>query len=187
MQNNDLQQRKDGLKNVNFTVFINIIRRNNMNKTKCSLTMLLIAFSLSLCACQAGDSESVSSTHNNSSSSDMEEIVHDTEITTKSNADTPTATVKGSESNVIKPNNAASDDEVDFLENAEQLVNSVEQIEELKRSLLEIEGVTDVQIYNSDDDSQDTELQITEGKAEKGMVVKVFYDNGGSWAKYTKQ
>lgn len=158
-----------------------------MNKTKCSLTMLLIAFSLSLCACQAGDSESVSSTHNNSSSSDMEAIVHDTEITTKSNADTTTATVKGSESNVIKPNNAASDDEVDFLENAEQLVNSVEQIEELKRSLLEIEGVTDVQIYNSDDDSQDTELQITEGKAEKGMVVKVFYDNGGSWAKYTKQ
>ena len=157
-----------------------------MNKTKCSLTMLLIAFSLSLCACQAGDSESVSSTHNNSSSSDMEAIVHDTEITTKSNADTTTATVKGSESNVIKPNNAASDDEVDFLENAEQLVNSVEQIEELKRSLLEIE-VTDVQIYNSDDDSQDTELQITEGKAEKGMVVKVFYDNGGSWAKYTKQ
>ena len=67
------------------------------------------------------------------------------------------------------------------------MVNSVEQIEELKRSLLEIEGVTDVQIYNSDDDSQDTELQITEGKAEKGMVVKVFYDNGGSWAKYTKQ
>ena len=158
-----------------------------MNKTKCSLTMLLIAFSLSLCACQAGDSESVSSTHNNSSSSDMEAIVHDTEITSKSNADTTTATVKGSESNVIKPNNAASDDEVDFLENAEQLVNSVEQIEELKRSLLEIEGVTDVQIYNSDDDSQDTELQITEGKAEKGMVVKVFYDNGGSWAKYTKQ
>lgn len=158
-----------------------------MNKTKCSLTMLLIAFSLSLCACQAGDSESVSSTHNNSSSSDMEAIVHDTEITTKSNADTTTATVKGSESNVIKPNNAASDDEVDFLENAEQLVNSVEQIEELKRSLLEIEGVTDVQIYNSDDDSQDTELQITEGKAVKGMVVKVFYDNGGSWAKYTKQ
>ena len=158
-----------------------------MNKTKCSLTMLLIAFSLSLCACQAGDSESVSSTHNNSSSSDMEAIVHDTEITTKSNADTTTATVKGSESNVIKPNNAASDDEVDFLKNAEQLVNSVEQIEELKRSLLEIEGVTDVQIYNSDDDSQDTELQITEGKAEKGMVVKVFYDNGGSWAKYTKQ
>lgn len=158
-----------------------------MNKTKCSLTMLLIAFSLSLCACQAGDSESVSSTHNNSSSSDMEAIVHDTEITTKSNADTTTATVKGSESNVIKPNNAASDDEVDFLENAEKLVNSVEQIEELKRSLLEIEGVTDVQIYNSDDDSQDTELQITEGKAEKGMVVKVFYDNGGSWAKYTKQ
>ena len=168
-----------------------------MNKTKCSLTMLLIAFSLSLCACQAGDSESVSSTHNNSSSSDMEAIVHDTEITTKSNADTTTATVKGPESNVIKPNNAASDDEVDFLENAEQLVNSVEQIEELKRSLLEIEGVTDVQIYNegvtdvqiynSDDDSQDTELQITEGKAEKGMVVKVFYDNGGSWAKYTKQ
>lgn len=158
-----------------------------MNKTKCSLTMLLIAFSLSLCACQAGDSESVSSTHNNSSSSDMEAIVHDTEITTKSNADTTTATVKGSESNVIKPNNAASDDEVDFLENAEQLVNSVEQIEELKRSLLEIEGVTDVQIYNSDEDSQDTELQITEGKAEKGMVVKVFYDNGGSWAKYTKQ
>lgn len=158
-----------------------------MNKTKCSLTMLLIAFSLSLCACQAGDSESVSSTHNNSSSSDMEAIVHDTEITTKSNADTTTATVKGSESNVIKPNNAASDDEVDFLENAEQLVNSVEQIEELKRLLLEIEGVTDVQIYNSDDDSQDTELQITEGKAEKGMVVKVFYDNGGSWAKYTKQ
>lgn len=158
-----------------------------MNKTKCSLTMLLIAFSLSLCACQAGDSESVSSTHNNSSSSDMEAIVHDTEITTKSNADTTTDTVKGSESNVIKPNNAASDDEVDFLENAEQLVNSVEQIEELKRSLLEIEGVTDVQIYNSDDDSQDTELQITEGKAEKGMVVKVFYDNGGSWAKYTKQ
>ncbi len=158
-----------------------------MNKTKCSLTMLLIAFSLSLCACQAGDSESVSSTHHNSSSSDMEAIVHDTEITTKSNADTTTATVKGSESNVIKPNNAASDDEVDFLENAEQLVNSVEQIEELKRSLLEIEGVTDVQIYNSDDDSQDTELQITEGKAEKGMVVKVFYDNGGSWAKYTKQ
>lgn len=158
-----------------------------MNKTKCSLTMLLIAFSLSLCACQAGDSESVSSTHNNSSSSDMEAIVHDTEITTKSNADTTTATVKGSESNVIKPNNAASDDEVDFLENAEQLVNSVEQIEELKRSLLEIEGVTDVQIYNSDDNSQDTELQITEGKAEKGMVVKVFYDNGGSWAKYTKQ
>lgn len=158
-----------------------------MNKTKCSLTMLLIAFSLSLCACQAGDSESVSSTHNNSSSSDMEAIVHDTEITTKSNADTTTATVKGSENNVIKPNNAASDDEVDFLENAEQLVNSVEQIEELKRSLLEIEGVTDVQIYNSDDDSQDTELQITEGKAEKGMVVKVFYDNGGSWAKYTKQ
>ena len=158
-----------------------------MNKTKCSLTMLLIAFSLSLCACQAGDSESVSSTHNNSSSSDMEAIVHDTEITTKSNADTTTATVKGSESNVIKPNNAASDDEVDFLENAEQLVNSVEQIEELKRSLLEIEGVTDVQIYNGDDDSQDTELQITEGKAEKGMVVKVFYDNGGSWAKYTKQ
>ena len=158
-----------------------------MNKTKCSLTMLLIAFSLSLCACQAGDSESVSSTHNNSSSSDMEAIVHDTEITTKSNADTTTATIKGSESNVIKPNNAASDDEVDFLENAEQLVNSVEQIEELKRSLLEIEGVTDVQIYNSDDDSQDTELQITEGKAEKGMVVKVFYDNGGSRAKYTKQ
>lgn len=158
-----------------------------MNKTKCSLTMLLIAFSLSLCACQAGDSESVSSTHNNSSSSDMEAIVHDTEITTKSNADTTTATVKGSESSVIKPNNAASDDEVDFLENAEQLVNSVEQIEELKRSLLEIEGVTDVQIYNSDDDSQDTELQITEGKAEKGMVVKVFYDNGESWAKYTKQ
>ena len=158
-----------------------------MNKTKCSLTMLLIAFSLSLCACQAGDSESVSSTHNNSSSSDMEAIVHDTEITTKSNADTTTATVKGSESNVIKPNNAASDDEVDFLENAEQLVNSVEQIEELKRSLLEIEGVTDVQIYNSDDDSQDTELQITEGKAVKGMVVKVFYDNCGSWAKYTKQ
>lgn len=158
-----------------------------MNKTKCSLTMLLIAFSLSLCACKAGDSESVSSTHNNSSSSDMEAIVHDTEITTKSNADTTTATVKGSESNVIKPNNAASDDEVDFLENAEQLVNSVEQIEELKRLLLEIEGVTDVQIYNSDDDSQDTELQITEGKAEKGMVVKVFYDNGGSWAKYTKQ
>lgn len=158
-----------------------------MNKTKCSLTMLLIAFSLSLCACQAGDSESVSSTHNNSSSSDMEAIVYDTEITTKSNADTTTATVKGFESNVIKPNNAASDDEVDFLENAEQLVNSVEQIEELKRSLLEIEGVTDVQIYNSDDDSQDTELQITEGKAEKGMVVKVFYDNGGSWAKYTKQ
>ena len=158
-----------------------------MNKTKCSLTMLLIAFSLSLCACQAGDSESVSSTHNNSSSSDMEAIVNDTEITTKSNADTTTATIKGSESNVIKPNNAASDDEVDFLENAEQLVNSVEQIEELKRSLLEIEGVTDVQIYNSDDDSQDTELQITEGKAEKGMVVKVFYDNGGSWAKYTKQ
>lgn len=158
-----------------------------MNKTKCSLTMLLIAFSLSLCACQAGDSESVSSTHNNSSSSDMEAIVHDTEITTKSNADTTTATIKVSESNVIKPNNAASDDEVDFLENAEQLVNSVEQIEELKRSLLEIEGVTDVQIYNSDDDSQDTELQITEGKAEKGMVVKVFYDNGGSWAKYTKQ
>lgn len=158
-----------------------------MNKTKCSLTMLLIAFSLSLCACQADDSESVSLTHNNSSSSDMEAIVHDTEITTKSNADTTTATVKGSESNVIKPNNAASDDEVDFLENAEQLVNSVEQIEELKRSLLEIEGVTDVQIYNSDDDSQDTELQITEGKAEKGMVVKVFYDNGGSWAKYTKQ
>lgn len=158
-----------------------------MNKTKCSLTMLLIAFSLSLCACQADDSESVSSTHNNSSSSDMEAIVHDTEITTKSNADTTTATVKGSESNVIKPNNAASDDEVDFLENAEQLVNSVEQIEELKRSLLEIEGVTDVQIYNSDDDSQDTELQITEGKAVKGMVVKVFYDNGGSWAKYTKQ
>ena len=158
-----------------------------MNKTKCSLTMLLIAFSLSLCACQAGDSESVSSTHNNSSSSDMEAIVHDTEITTKSNADTITATVKDSESNVIKPNNAASDDEVDFLENAEQLVNSVEQIEELKRSLLEIEGVTDVQIYNSDNDSQDTELQITEGKAEKGMVVKVFYDNGGSWAKYTKQ
>lgn len=158
-----------------------------MNKTKCSLTMLLIAFSLSLCACQAGDSESVSSTHNNSSSSDMEAIVHDTEITTKSNADTTTATVKGSESNVIKPNNAASDDEVDFLKNAEQLVNSVEQIEELKRLLLEIEGVTDVQIYNSDDDSQDTELQITEGKAEKGMVVKVFYDNGGSWAKYTKQ
>lgn len=158
-----------------------------MNKTKCSLTMLLIAFSLSLCACQAGDSESVSSTHNNSSSSDMEAIVHDTEITTKSNTDTTTATVKGSESNVIKPNNAASDDEVDFLENAEKLVNSVEQIEELKRSLLEIEGVTDVQIYNSDNDSQDTELQITEGKAEKGMVVKVFYDNGGSWAKYTKQ
>lgn len=158
-----------------------------MNKTKCSLTMLLMAFSLSLCACQAGDSESVSSTHNNSSSSDMEAIVHDTEITTKSNTDTTTATVKGSESNVIKPNNAASDDEVDFLENAEKLVNSVEQIEELKRSLLEIEGVTDVQIYNSDDDSQDTELQITEGKAEKGMVVKVFYDNGGSWAKYTKQ
>lgn len=158
-----------------------------MNKTKCSLTMLLIAFSLSLCACQAGDSESVSSTHNNSSSSDMEAIVHDTEITTRSNADTTTATVKGSESNVIKPNNAASDDEVDFLENAEQLVNSVEQIEELKRLLLEIEGVTDVQIYNSDDDSQNTELQITEGKAEKGMVVKVFYDNGGSWAKYTKQ
>lgn len=158
-----------------------------MNKTKCSLTMLLIAFSLSLCACQAGNSESVSSTHNNSSSSDMEAIVYDTEITTKSNADTTTATVKGSESNVIKPNNAASDDEVDFLENAEQLVNSVEQIEELKRSLLEIEGVTDVQIYNSDDDSQDTELQITEGKAEKGMVVKVFYDNGVSWAKYTKQ
>ena len=158
-----------------------------MNKTKCSLTMLLIALSLSLCACQAGDSESVSSTHNNSSGSDMEAIVHDAEITTKSNADTTTATVKGSESNVIKPNNAASDDEVDFLENAEQLVNSVEQIEELKRSLLEIEGVTDVQIYNSDDDSQDTELQITEGKAEKGMVVKVFYDNGGSWAKYTKQ
>ena len=158
-----------------------------MNKTKCSLTMLLIAFSLSLCACQAGDSESVSSTHNNSSSSDMEAIVHDTEITTKSNADTTTATIKGSESNVIKPNNAASDDEVDFLENAEQLVNSVEQIEELKRSLQEIEGVTDVQIYNSDDESQDTELQITEGKAEKGMVVKVFYDNGGSWAKYTKQ
>ena len=158
-----------------------------MNKTKCSLTMLLIALSLSLCACQSGDSESVSSTHNNSSGSDMEAIVHDAEITTKSNADTTTATVKGSESNVIKPNNAASDDEVDFLENAEQLVNSVEQIEELKRSLLEIEGVTDVQIYNSDDDSQDTELQLTEGKAEKGMVVKVFYDNGGSWAKYTKQ
>ena len=158
-----------------------------MNKTKCSHTMLLIAFSLTLCACQAGDCESVCSTLHNSSSSDMEAIVHDTEITTKSNADTTTATVKGSESNVIKPNNAASDDEVDFLENAEQLVNSVEQIEELKRSLLEIEGVTDVQIYNSDDDSQDTELQITEGKAEKGMVVKVFYDNGGSWAKYTKQ
>ena len=117
----------------------------------------------------------------------MEAIVHDTGITTKSNTDTTTATVKGSESNVIKPNNAASDDEVDFLENAEKLVNSVEQIEELKRSLLEIEGVTDVQIYNSDEDSQDTELQITEGKAEKGMVVKVFYDNGGSWAKYTKQ
>lgn len=91
------------------------------------------------------------------------------------------------ERNVIKPNNAASDEEVDFLKKAEQLVNSVEQIEELKRLLLEIEGVTDVQIYNSDDDSQDTELQITEGKAEKGMVVKVFYNNGESWAEYTKQ
>lgn len=158
-----------------------------MNIIKCSLTMLFIAFSLSLCACQADDSESVSSTHNNSSSADIEAIVNKTEITAKSTAGTTTATVKDSESNVIKPNNAASDEEVDFLENAEQLVNSVEQIEELKRLLLEIEGVTDVQIYNSDDDSQNTELQIAEGKAEKGMVVKVFYDNGESWAKYTKQ
>lgn len=86
-----------------------------------------------------------------------------------------------------KPNNAASDEVVDFLANVEQLVNSSEQIEELKQLLLKIEGVSDVQVYNSDDDSQNTESQITEGKAEKGMVVKVFYDNGESWVQYTKQ
>lgn len=158
-----------------------------MNKVKCSLTMLLIAFSLSLCACETGDSESVRLTHNNLSSANIEAIVNDTEIAAKSTTGTTTATVKGSENNVIKPNNAASDEEVDFLENTEQLVNSVEQIEELKRLLFDIEGVADVQIYNSDYDSQNTELQITEGKAEKGMVVKVFYDNGESWVKYTKQ
>ncbi len=158
-----------------------------MNKRKCILTILFMAFSLSLCACHTDGSESVSSTHSNSSSVATEAIVKDTEITEKSTAVTTTATVKDAESNVIKPNNAASDEEVVFLANAEQLVNSVEQIEELKRLLLEIEGVTDVQIYNSDDDSQDTELQLTEGKAEKGMVVKVFYDDGKSWVEYTKQ
>ncbi|MBO6302553.1 MAG: hypothetical protein J6N15_08970, partial [Ruminiclostridium sp.] len=52
-----------------------------------------------------------------------------------------------------KPNNAASDEVVDFLANIEQLVNSSEQIEELKQLLLKIEGVADVQVYNSDDDS----------------------------------
>ena len=86
-----------------------------------------------------------------------------------------------------KPNNAASDEVVDFLANIEQLVNSSEQIEELKQLLLKIEGVADVQVYNSDDDSKNTEIQITEGKVEKGMVVKVFYDNGESWVQYTKQ
>ena len=80
-----------------------------------------------------------------------------------------------------------SDEVVDFLANIEQLVNSSEQIEELKQLLLKIEGVADVQVYNSDDDSKNTEIQITEGKVEKGMVVKVFYDNGESWVQYTKQ
>ena len=86
-----------------------------------------------------------------------------------------------------KTDDAASDEVVDFLANIEQLVNSSEQIEELKQLLLKIEGVSDVQVYNSDDDSQNTESQITEGKAEKGMEVKVFYDNGESWVQYTKQ
>ncbi len=86
-----------------------------------------------------------------------------------------------------KPNNAASDEVVDFLANIEQLVNSSEQIEELKQLLLKIEGVADVQVYNSDDDSKNTEIQITGGKVEKGIVVKVFYDNGESWVQYTKQ
>lgn len=87
----------------------------------------------------------------------------------------------------IKLNNSTSDEETAFLANAEQLINSVEQIGELKLLLMEIEGVTDVQVYNSSDDSQNIERQITEGKAAKGTIVKVFYDNGKSWAEYTKQ
>lgn len=89
--------------------------------------------------------------------------------------------------NPIKLNNSTSDEETAFLANAEQLINSVEQIGELKLLLMEIEGVTDVQVYNSSDDSQNIEHQITEGKAAKGTIVKVFYDNGKSWAEYTKQ
>lgn len=123
----------------------------------------------------------------NSSYADTEATVNDTAITAKSTVDTTSATVKDSENNSIKPNNGASDEEVDFLANAEQLVNSVEQIEELKRLLMEIEGVTDVQVYNSTEDSQDIEHQITEGKAAKGTIVKVFYDNGESWVEYTKK
>ena len=125
----------------------------------------------------------------NSLRADTEAAVNDTAITTKTTADTTSATVKDSENNSIKPNsdNGASDEEVAFLANSEQLVNSVEQIEELKRLLMEIEGVTDVQVYNSADDSQNIEHQITEGKAAKGTIVKVFYDNGESWVEYTKQ
>lgn len=109
------------------------------------------------------------------------------ESPTGTNTDTTSAAVKDPESSSIKPNNGASDEEVAFLANAEQLVNSVEQIEELKRLLMEIKGVTDVQVYNGSDVPQNIEHQITEGKAAQGMIVKVFYDNGKSWVEYTKQ
>lgn len=154
-----------------------------VNTLKKIINFVFVASCLLLSSCTTMSKTSVS----DDSSSDAASTTSYLENATNTSVGTTTATVKDSESNVIKPNNAASDEEVDFLENAEQLVNSVEQIEELKRLLLEIEGVTDVQIYNSDDDSQNTELQIAEGKVEKGMVVKVFYDNGESWAKYTKQ
>ena len=68
----------------------------------------------------------------------------------------------------------------------ESLVNSTEQIGELRNSLLKFELITEVQIFRNAEESQNAESQITDGKVEKGTVVKVFYDDGESWVEYTK-
>lgn len=86
-----------------------------------------------------------------------------------------------------KPNSAPSDQIVAFISEAEELVKSVNQVDELRRLLFEYEFVTDVQVFRNDSDSQNAKLQITEGKVEKGTVVIVFYgENGESWIQYTR-
>ena len=86
-----------------------------------------------------------------------------------------------------KPNSGPSDEIVVFISEAEELVKSVNQVDELKRLLFEYKIVTDVQVFQNDSDSQNAKLQINEGKVKKGAVVIVFYgENGASWVKYTK-
>ena len=76
---------------------------------------------------------------------------------------------------------------VDLIFELESLIETSKQIDELKMRLAKFDFITEVQFFANSKDLHNDRSQVTKGEFVKGMIIKVFYDDGESWIEKQKE